>query len=288
MAPWYLFAWQFYGSPIPNSLFAKAAAYNEQFHSFRHSLRAFWFHIGPAGNGFGADGFKGVSCLLAPASPRPRVPVFRLPRSAFWLAAGGLLLAVHSGVWCARTAEYARRLQWAENHVRRDIGLWLNRHAAPAARVATEPIGHIGYYSQRRILDEVGLVSPGMIPLNRAGDGWFGSMVRQERPEYVVERAHYLTRNATLFTHRRMFAGEADRQWFASHYRRVKRYPPALVERLGVSRTTAINYGFVIFARRDQAIAQVPDTARSWAPDGRPTRTLRAGTESPAGTEPRP
>jgi hypothetical protein len=171
----------------------------------------------------------------------------RIPPSAFiiWLA-----LAVHTAVWTGRTSIRARRIQRAENQIRREIGLWLRQHTPPGARVAAEPIGYIGYYSGRPILDEVGLVSPRMIPLNRAGDGWFGKMLRAERPEYVVERYYYLTRNETLNTGVRMFAEEADRTWFREQYRPVRYFCWDLVERMNLSPMLTRDYGFVIFARR--------------------------------------
>jgi len=48
---------------------------------------------------------------------------------------------------------------------------WINENLPPDAVVATHDIGAIGYYSGRRIVDMVGLVSPGMIPNIRNFDG---------------------------------------------------------------------------------------------------------------------
>jgi hypothetical protein len=362
MAPWYLFAWAYYGNPIPNSIFAKAAAYNEHLRSFSRPARTLGLHIAPYHSGFGADGFKLASFVLCvagvcrlPSYPRltvllvygalyaaflilPHTLLFRWylppalmavyalaalgaiallpegvsrktkdiancklqianckfegrspgatscrsritlrrPHEAFNLqfaicslqfamsfrllpAALWLLLAAHTTVWSARVADRARRLQWAEDHIRRDIGLWLNRHTPADARVATEALGYIGYYSRRRILDEVGLVTPRMIPLNRAGDGWFGTMLRAERPEYVVERYYYLARNETLLTGVRMFATETDRDWFEREYLPVKYYCWDLTQRLKLSSQTARDYAFIIFARRDLAVSRVAD-----------------------------
>jgi hypothetical protein len=147
----------------------------------------------------------------------------------------------------------ARHIQWAEDHIRREIGVWLRQHAPADARVAAEPIGYIGYYSGRPILDEVGLVSPGMIRLNRAGDGWFGKMLRAERPDYVVERYYYLARNQTLNSGVRMFDTEADRRWFEEEYEPVKYYCWDLRKGLGLSELMTRDYGFVIFERRTLA-----------------------------------
>jgi hypothetical protein len=184
-----------------------------------------------------------------PNTQHPTPPWAHGLAAALWLG-----LAVHTAVWTAHTADRARRIQWAENHVRRDIGLWLQAHTPAQARIATEPIGYIGYYSRRRIVDEVGLVTPRMIPINRAGDGWFGRMVRAEQPDYVVERYYYLEQNRTLLTGVRMFATSSDREWFFRRYQPVKWYCWDLVDRLRLSPMLERDYGFVIYARKDRSL----------------------------------
>ena len=72
-------------------------------------------------------------------------------------------------------------------------GRWFSQYTEPGAEIATPDIGAIGYYSQRRILDLAGLVSPRMIPLLErapeedvvAGLGFAAF----ERPDYLVDRA---------------------------------------------------------------------------------------------------
>lgn len=40
------------------------------------------------------------------------------------------------------------------------IGIWLRENTAPESVIQLEPLGYIGYYSDREIIDEVGLVTP--------------------------------------------------------------------------------------------------------------------------------
>jgi len=54
--------------------------------------------------------------------------------------------------------------QGREDTLRRPLGLWLRDHVGSDERVLLEPIGYAGYYSGRRILDMVGLVSPEVLP----------------------------------------------------------------------------------------------------------------------------
>jgi hypothetical protein len=77
--------------------------------------------------------------------------------------------------------------QATEDRLRRPLGLWLRDHVAPDERVLLEPIGYAGYYSGRRILDMVGLVSPEVLPYYRTGSALKG-IVRGLRPEWLCLR----------------------------------------------------------------------------------------------------
>lgn len=44
-------------------------------------------------------------------------------------------------------------------------GKWFRENTAPGAIIAAPDIGAVGYYSQRRVLDLAGLVTPGMVPI---------------------------------------------------------------------------------------------------------------------------
>lgn len=49
-------------------------------------------------------------------------------------------------------------------------GSWLQEHARPAASVACVEVGALGYFSERRIVDLLGIVTPGVLPYLRARD----------------------------------------------------------------------------------------------------------------------
>lgn len=187
--------------------------------------------------------------------PAPDLSMARSPQPAIrnpgvW-AVG--ILAVGLCAWLRSDGDVVYRLQRAERMVRREIGIWLREKTPPDARVALEPIGYIGYYSGRRVLDEVGLVSPEMVPLNRAGAGWFPRMAREFQPDYVVERPGFLLRNLTLNSGVPMFAAAGEEEEFLAQYEPVaafagKHLPKRLVQ----------DYRFVIYARRS------PERAETW------------------------
>jgi hypothetical protein len=311
LAPWLLFATLYYGSPIPNSIPAKLAAYQAHRPSILPNLFYATSFIAPFRNGWREECFNAVVAplfLLGCARilrqhrdwwPVPaffaahwaflvlsRTVLFRwyfvpallpfyvvagigalalasdsTPRRGRSAVIGLVLLALtaHTAGWLCAAAIRARRLQVVEGRTRRDIGLWLRRNSPPDATVALEPIGYIGYFSRRRVIDEVGLVTPAMIPILRAGDGWFGRAMRRFQPDYVVERIHFLARNDTINAHGlTMFATAEDRRWFERTYAPVRWYCE------DVSPFQARSYSFVIFARRADVTPRSPARSPMW------------------------
>jgi hypothetical protein len=291
--PWVVVALLYYGSPVPHSIPAKAAAYNMHRPSALPNFLGLLPQLAPVR---GPIGLLGVTVVLFPAlllgtwrawrEPwlRPVTVLFYVwfaylvvPKTliftwyfpplllpAYVVAAAGLaawmarplgdpritraalgVLAVSVSGYLVYQATMARKNQLAENSVRRELGLWLRESTPEDARVALEPIGYIGYYSRRRILDEVGLVSPEMVALNRAGAGWFPEMLRRYAPEYVVERPTYLLYNRTLNSGVTIFRTAEEREEFLARYEAVAAFSSDLV-----GKTLQPNYSFVVYRRR--------------------------------------
>jgi hypothetical protein len=77
--------------------------------------------------------------------------------------------------------------QALEDRVRMPLGLWFRDHARPNERILLEPIGTIGYYSQRPILDMIGLVSPEVFPSYRTPTP-LADIVRRLHPDWLCLR----------------------------------------------------------------------------------------------------
>jgi hypothetical protein len=75
-----------------------------------------------------------------------------------------------------------------EEQTRTPLGLWLRANVAENETVFLEPIGYIGYYSQRRILDWPGLVSPAVVAARRANHDDLWPTVAQLQPDWLVLR----------------------------------------------------------------------------------------------------
>jgi hypothetical protein len=66
------------------------------------------------------------------------------------------------------------------------IGLWLNQNTPVDATVMLEPLGYIGYYADRIMMDEVGLVTPEIVSLKAQGVRKTEEYYRILKPDYVV------------------------------------------------------------------------------------------------------
>ncbi len=62
-------------------------------------------------------------------------------------------------------------------------GMWLAQNAQSDEVVAAKEIGLVGYYSEMRIIDILGLVSPDVVPLVR--DRQYAQVVKTFQPDYV-------------------------------------------------------------------------------------------------------
>ncbi|NPV77969.1 MAG: hypothetical protein HPY59_16535 [Anaerolineae bacterium] len=67
------------------------------------------------------------------------------------------------------------------------MGQWLAVNSPPGATVLLEPLGYVGYYSNRVMRDEVGLVTPDVTRLKQAGNLDVYDYLEELRPDYVIQ-----------------------------------------------------------------------------------------------------
>ena len=107
----------------------------------------------------------------------------------------GTLLCLLVAASTAGTVIITRREQIVEERVRIPLALWLRAHSRATDRVMLEPIGYIGYYAQRPVLDVVGLVSPEALRFYRSQIAApMLEMARAYRPEWCVLRPGEIAR----------------------------------------------------------------------------------------------
>lgn len=227
--PWIIFAWKYFGTPVPHSIPAKLALYanfgtmtifdNVIFllglhHPMGIALSLFCF-IGIvylfAANRYGMCEMVWIVALvdfLAISKTHlflwyitPMYPYFLLfagggivyitrlipfTRNNIRIVAPLLLFAAAVVLtWSApQTGRHFARQQQTLEQVHKSIGLYLADTVGRDEIVAAEDIGYIGYYSNVKILDRDGLVSPEAVPYNREGD-YFG-LIKSTRPDWVI------------------------------------------------------------------------------------------------------
>jgi len=79
---------------------------------------------------------------------------------------------------------YTLTIRSGENPAYKELGVWLSQNTEPHSAVAALEIGHLGWYSERHIVDILGLITPGNSKLVAERDltSWF-----QRTPaDYVV------------------------------------------------------------------------------------------------------
>ncbi len=118
-------------------------------------------------------------------------------------------------------ADRAGEIQGVEVHLRKEIGVWIHDHVPPESQVFLEPIGYVGYFAGPAVIirDEVGLVTPAVVPFRRKGDGWYADALRGLSPDYLVQYAYSLDNNVSEGTGHRLFRSEEDEEWFRARYR---------------------------------------------------------------------
>ena len=160
----------------------------------------------------------GLEWLLEKFAPEGR------PALAAW-AAVIVLLALTLGNAAVLTgrAEKFRQVQSFEEDLRKRIGLWLRDNVEPGSSVLLEPIGYIGYYAGPgvRILDEVGLVTPGAEVTGRDAAGWYIGLIRSLNPDYIVEYSSAIRENRAMVVGRPLFRDDGERRWFAVSYEMI-------------------------------------------------------------------
>ena len=72
--------------------------------------------------------------------------------------------------------------RWGVYH---DLAIWVRDHSPPEAAIATVEIGAIGFYSQRPVLDLVGLVDPRLLAAKR--EGRLAAAVAARAPSFIVD-----------------------------------------------------------------------------------------------------
>jgi hypothetical protein len=85
-------------------------------------------------------------------------------QNGIFVIVGMSLVTLQLSSWTQGWINYQGQIADVRYVVYREVAEWLNRHASTEASLATEEIGVLGYYTEWRIVDLRGLVTPGLLP----------------------------------------------------------------------------------------------------------------------------
>ena len=91
------------------------------------------------------------------------------------------------------------------------VGDALRRISGGQGSVFLEPIGHVGYLTKLRVIDEVGLVSPAVARRRVQGPGWYADVVAREHPDFLVVREGFFEGNESFAGRSAPFRGDGER-----------------------------------------------------------------------------
>jgi len=67
----------------------------------------------------------------------------------------------------------------------KQMGIWFEKNTPTSCTIFLEPLGYVGFYANRHMIDEVGLVSPQVVPLKIEGYSTF-VLITSLKPDYAV------------------------------------------------------------------------------------------------------
>jgi hypothetical protein len=257
LAPWFIWAWIYYGQPIPNTVLAKSLFGESLYHNpprliqqvfasymftsawiFQPIYAAFGGWPDPLLDAYGlicsalataywiipgedrlgrmasllftlstlylslvnvsayaapwylpsAAIFGVIAVSRAPLVIAQAIPLLHRRAVFFTRLLQTALVAVSIYLMIGQTLEIRiQQLEIEENH-RKQIGLYLHEVMQPDQNVYLEPIGYIGYYSGRTILDWPGLVAPQIVQIRREHHVDEETLIPYLMPDWMVLR----------------------------------------------------------------------------------------------------
>jgi tetratricopeptide (TPR) repeat protein len=194
---------------------------------------------------------------------RKWVPMMRRARVARAVTVLVLVLIgaqTASAFWSMRVT-YADDCRYISNRQVR-TALWIRDHLPADAKVATHDVGAIGYYSGRRVVDMVGLVSPSMIRNIGSFDGLTRFLVHQHTTHLALLRNWFEVANQNPLFH----TGEEEPEIMEvfSYIPGVTSFVPQSLSRAAATASYYLSQGKIDQAEYllDQVVRAAPGYAR--------------------------
>ena len=121
-----------------------------------------------------------------------------------------LLLYISSSIYFSSLSQIKVQQEVIETNHRKEIGLWLNKNKQVNDTVFLEPLGYIGYYSNAKMYDWPGLVSPKVVAAEKHKKaGQYAKIILALKPSWLVLRPNVIP-------------ALKQTNWFEKHYKATK------------------------------------------------------------------
>lgn len=141
-----------------------------------------------------------------------------------WAAGCAVLVLGLAGGLFVRSNNLKLLSQYEEGS-RKAIGTMLASETPTDAKILLEPIGYIGFFSNRYVYDLAGLVSPSMVGLRRRyPTDWYLRAIFSLSPDYLILRKFEVDRNVCFVGGESLFKSEEDRTRFFHSYLKIREF----------------------------------------------------------------
>jgi hypothetical protein len=131
---------------------------------------------------------------------------------------GGLFVRSHN--W--------KLLSQYEENTRKAIGIMIASESPTDAKIMLEPIGYIGFFSNRYVYDLAGLVSPSLVDLRRQyPTDWYSRAIFALSPDYLILRTYEVDRNVCYIGRDTLFKSPEERTRFFHSYQKIGEFSGA-------------------------------------------------------------
>jgi hypothetical protein len=154
-----------------------------------------------------------------------RISLHGIPLENFlWGASCCVLTLVLLGTLIVQSRNLKLASQW-EEHTREALGIMFASQIPPDSKIMLEPIGYIGFYSNRYVYDLAGLVSPAIVNLRKQYPlDWYSRAIFSLAPDFLVLRKFEIEQNECFVGGGRLFQSEEDKSRFFLLYHKIQEF----------------------------------------------------------------
>ena len=100
-----------------------------------------------------------------------------------WVLLG--LCLVGSSVYLSKDLHTSLTQKYVNEGSLIPMGMWIKNNTPEDSTIFLEPLGYVGYYAERKMVDEVAIVSPVVLPFKRAKANTY-DIISALKPDYVI------------------------------------------------------------------------------------------------------